>query len=150
MFKPILITFLKIVTFANSMDLPIPTKTLLLIIFNPPNTKPVAKILKLQEPRAYSAPKKVFNIKPKYIFFSGTTFFEDNIDKEKWIVKQTNIFPHHVYLYFFNLKKFVNLFTMNGYKLVSCKKNKFAKVDYKNFNPLLIKIRYLDVLFVKE
>lgn len=94
--------------------------------------------------------KKVFNIKPKYIFFSGTTFFEDNIDKEKWIVKQTNIFPHHVYLYFFNLKKFVNLFTMNGYKLVSCKKNKFAKVDYKNFNPLLIKIRYLDVLFVKE
>lgn len=94
--------------------------------------------------------KKVFKKKPKYIYFSGTTFFYDNIESENLIVKQINILPHHVYLYFFNLDKFINLFEKNGYKNVSCKKNKFANVDYKNFNPLLKKIRYLDILFVRK
>ena len=93
--------------------------------------------------------KKIFKKKPKYIFFSGTTFFDDNIDKEKCVVKQTNILPQQVYLYFFNLNKFINLFTRNGYKLVSYENNKFAKVDYKNFKPLLNKIKYLDILFIK-
>ena len=94
--------------------------------------------------------KEVFKKKPKYIFFSGTTFFKDNIDKEKLIVKQTNILPHTVYLYFFNLNKFINFFRMNDYKLVFYKKNKFAKVNYKNFYPLLKQIMYLDVLFIKN
>ena len=93
--------------------------------------------------------KKIFKKKPKYIYFSGTTFFEDNIDKDKWVVKQTNILPQQVYLYFFNLNKFINLFTRNGYKLVSCKNNKFANVNFTNFNPLLKKIKYLDILFNK-
>ena len=93
--------------------------------------------------------KRIFKKKPKYIFFSGTTFFDDNIDKEKCVVKQTNILPLQVYLYFFNLNKFINLFTRNGYKLVSCKNNKFANVNFTNFNPLLKKIKYLDILFNK-
>ena len=94
--------------------------------------------------------KKIIKMKPKYIFFSGTTFFNDNIDKEKWIVKQTNILPHTVYLYFFNLNKFISFFKKNDYKLVFYQKNKFAKVNYKNFYPLLKQIIYLDVLFIKK
>jgi len=94
--------------------------------------------------------KKIFKKKPKYIFFSGTTFFQDNIDKEKLIVKQTNILPHTVYLYFFNLKKFLFFFKKNNYKLVFYTKNKFAKVNYKNFRPSYKKIIYLDLLFVKN
>ena len=94
--------------------------------------------------------KKIFSTKPKYIFFSGTTFFKDNISKEKIIVKQTNILPHTVYLYFFNLKKFISFFKENNYRLVFYKKNKFAKVSYKNFYPFFKNIMYLDILFVKK
>ena len=39
---------------------------------------------------------------------------------------------------------------MNNYKLVFYQKNKFAKVNYKNFYPLLKKIEYLDILFIKK
>lgn len=94
--------------------------------------------------------KKIFLKKPKYIFFSGTTFFKDNLLEDKWVVKQTNILPNTVYLYFFNLNKFINLFNKNGYKIVFYKKNKFAKVNYKNFFPLIKKIMYLDILFIKK
>ena len=94
--------------------------------------------------------EKILNKKPKYIFFSGTTFFMDNIKKEKLIVKQTNILPHTVYLYFFNLNKFIAFFKKNDYKLVFYQKNKFANVNYKNFFPLLKQVIYLDILFIKK
>ena len=94
--------------------------------------------------------KKIFMKKPKYIFFSGTTFFSDNINVEKLVVKQTNILPQTVYLYFFNLNKFITLFRNNNYKLVFTQKNRFAKVNYKNFYPVLKNIMYLDILFVRK
>ena len=95
--------------------------------------------------------KKIIKMKPKiYLFFLVQLFFNDNIDKEKWIVKQTNILPHTVYLYFFNLNKFISFFKKNDYKLVFYQKNKFAKVNYKNFYPHLKQIIYLDVLFIKK
>lgn len=94
--------------------------------------------------------KRIFLTQPKYIFFSGTTFFKDDISKKRIIVKQTNILPHTVYLYFFNLKKFISFFRENNYKLVFYKRNKFAKVNYKNFYPLIKNIMYLDILFVKN
>ena len=93
---------------------------------------------------------KIFNIQPKYIFFSGTTFYEDILDNEKIVVKQTNIFPHHVYLYFFNLNNFINYFKKSNYKVVIYRRNKFAKVNYRNFNKILKNIKYLDILFVKN
>ena len=94
--------------------------------------------------------KKIFKIKPKYIFFSGTTFFEDLIETEKIVVKQTNILPNLVYLYFFNLKKFIKFFDENNYRIVFYSKNKFAKVNYHNFKEIIKKIKYLDILFVKK
>ena len=94
--------------------------------------------------------KKIFKLKPKYIFFSGTSFYNNELEKEKLVVKQTNILPHHVYLYFFNLSKFINYFNNNDYRVVFFNKNKFAKVNYHNFDKILGKIQYLDILFIKK
>ena len=62
----------------------------------------------------------------------------------------TNIFPHIVYLYFFNLNKFISFFNDNKYEMVVCKKNKFAKVYYKNFYPFVKNVVYADILFKKK
>jgi len=88
--------------------------------------------------------------KPKYIFFSGTTFFHDNIHKNKIVVKQTNILPNTIYLFFFNFSYFIKLMNSNGYKLVFYEINKTAKVNYKNFSFLIKKVQYLDILFKKR
>ena len=58
--------------------------------------------------------------------------------------------PNLVYLYFFNLKKFIKFFDENNYRIVFYNKNKFAKVNYHNFKEILQKIKYLDILFIKK
>ena len=88
--------------------------------------------------------------KPKYIFFSGTTFFNDKFKKDYIVVKQTNYLPNTIYLYFFNFNKFLKFMNLNGYKLIFFEKNKSAKVNYKNFSKILDKIQYLDMLFEKK
>ncbi len=88
--------------------------------------------------------------KPKYILFSGTTYFYDNIKNDTFVVKQTNILPNTVFLYFFNYYKFINFFNSNGYKLVFSKKNNTTKVNYKNFKPTLNKVDYLDLMFIRK
>ncbi len=88
--------------------------------------------------------------KPNYVLFSGTTFFYDNLKNDTFVVKQTNILPNTVFLYFFNYYKFINFFNKNGYKLVFSKKNNTTKVNYKNFKPTIYKVDYLDLLFKKK
>jgi putative methyltransferase (TIGR04325 family) len=94
--------------------------------------------------------KIIFKKKPKYILFSGTSFFYNSINKDTLVVKQTNILPSTVYLFFFNYKNFINFFDHSGYKLVSSTKNNTTKVNYENFKPLLQKVEYLDLLFKKK
>ena len=94
--------------------------------------------------------KSVIKKKPKYIFFSGTTFFNDKFKKDYIVVKQTNYLPNTIYLYFFNFNKFLKFMNLNGYKLIFFEKNKSAKVNYKNFSKILDKIQYLDMLFEKK
>ena len=94
--------------------------------------------------------KIIFKKKPKYILFSGTSFFYNSINKDTLVVKQTNILPSTVYLFFFNYKNFINFFYHSGYKLVSSTKNNTTKVNYENFKPLLQKVEYLDLLFKKK
>lgn len=94
--------------------------------------------------------KIIFKKKPKYILFSGTSFFYNSINKDTLVVKQTNILPSTVYLFFFNYKNFINFFDHCGYKLVSSTKNDTTKVNYKNFKPYLQKVKYLDLLFKKK
>lgn len=94
--------------------------------------------------------KSITKKKPKYILFSGTSFFYDKIVKDKIIVKQTNILPNMIFLFFFNFHLFIKLMDSYGYKLVFFEKNKTAKVNYKNFSYLLKKVEYLDILFIKK
>tara|TARA_B100000767_G_C19763131_1_gene536143 strand:- start:58 stop:855 length:798 start_codon:yes stop_codon:yes gene_type:complete len=94
--------------------------------------------------------KIIFSKKPKYILFSGTSFFSNSINNDTLVVKQTNILPSTVYLFFFNFKNFINFFNDHGYKLVNFTKNHTTKVNYKNFKPLLKKVEYLDLLFKKK
>ena len=94
--------------------------------------------------------KSVINKKPKYIFFSGTSFFFDKLDIDYIVVKQTNYLPNTIYLYFFNLNKFIKFMNLNGYKLIFFETNKSAKINYKNFSKILNKIEYLDILFEKK
>ncbi len=93
--------------------------------------------------------KKICNSKPKYILFSGTSFYFDNYNHETLVVKQTNILPNLVFLYFFNYKKFVSFLSINGYKLIFKRKNLTNKLNYKNFYPNLKKVDYLDLMFKK-
>ena len=94
--------------------------------------------------------KSIIKKKPKYIFFSGTSFFQDKLIKDYIIVKQTNYLPNTIYLYFFNLNNFIKFMNLNGYKLVFFETNKSAKINYKNFSHFLKKTEYLDVLFKKK
>ena len=94
--------------------------------------------------------KKIFKKDPKFILFSGTSFFYNSINKDTIVVKQTNILPSTVYLFFFNFKDFINFFDFHGYKLVSSSKNNTIKINYENFKPLLKKVEYLDLLFKKK
>jgi len=94
--------------------------------------------------------KIIFIKNPKYIFFSGTTFFMNQENKNVLVVKQTNILPHLVHLYFFNYKNFINLCEKYGYKLIKKNKNTTANVNYKNFYQDYSKIQYLDLLFKKK
>ena len=73
---------------------------------------------------------------------------EDGIDT--FVVKQTNILPNTIFLYFFSYKNFIDYFNKNGYILVSSKENKTTQINYKNFRPLLKKIKYLDLFFKKK
>jgi hypothetical protein len=91
----------------------------------------------------------IFKKKPRYIFFAGTSFFYKKINNEAVIVKQTNILPNTIFLFFFNYNNFINYFYNNGYKLVYKQKNKTAKINYKNFTQMYGKIEYLDLMFEK-
>ena len=94
--------------------------------------------------------RSIIKKKPKYIFFSGTSFFYDKLIKDHIVVKQTNYLPNTIYLFFFNLNNFIKFMNLNGYKLVFSEVNKSAKVNYKNFSHILKKIEYLDILFKRK
>lgn len=94
--------------------------------------------------------KSIFKKKPKYIFFSGSSFFYDKSTNDYTVVKQTNYLPNTIYLFFFNLENFLKFMNFNGYKLVFLESNKTAKINFKNFIHLFKKIEYLDLLFIKK
>ena len=44
--------------------------------------------------------KSVIKRKPKYIFFSGTSFFHDKLENDYIVVKQTNYLPNTLLVFF--------------------------------------------------
>lgn len=88
----------------------------------------------------------------KYIFFSATHLYDSsdkNYDKDI-IVKQVNVLPQENYLYFFNRKKFFELFEEKNFELVFENENLTDNVNYNNFKSYLDNIQYSDFLFLKK
>ena len=94
--------------------------------------------------------KKIFKKNPTYILISGTSFYFDQINKDQIVVKQTNILPNLVFLYFINYYTFIKFMKKNKYSLTLMKKNNSIDINYKNFKPYLKKIYYLDLMFKKD
>ena len=61
-----------------------------------------------------------------------------------------NVLPKMNYLYFFNKKKFYEIFTKKGFNLVFEEKNLTDNINYDNFKKYLNNIEYTDFLFTKN
>ena len=94
--------------------------------------------------------KNIFKKNPTYILISGTSFYLDRICKDQIVVKQTNILPNLIFLYFINYYTFIKFMKKNKYSLTLMKKNNSIDINYKNFKPYLKKIYYLDLMFKKD
>ena len=93
---------------------------------------------------------ELIRVSRKYIFFSGTHFYDSVDNKKNIIVKQVNILPKTFYLYFFNKKFFYSNFLKNGFKINFESKNLTDNINYKNFkNNFFSSINYIDILFEK-
>jgi putative methyltransferase (TIGR04325 family) len=89
--------------------------------------------------------KKIFNLKPKYIFISGLNIYKNNKQK-KLIIKQLNVPKKKYYLFFFQFDYFINFFLNNNYKLFYLKKNKTdPKINYNNLPNY--DFQYVDIFF---
>ena len=94
---------------------------------------------------------ELISVSRKYIFFSGTHFYDSVNNKKNIIVKQVNILPITFYLYFFDKKIFYSNFLKNGFKINFESKNLTDNINYKNFkNNFFSSINYIDILFEKN
>ncbi len=67
------------------------------------------------------------------------------------MVKQLNYLPHEFYLYFFNLKPFLNIFYKHQFVTKFEKINNSYSCSFKNFQDMNLKdIKYTDILFEKN
>ena len=76
--------------------------------------------------------------------------FKNDLLKNKYVVKQMNLWPKKPYLYFFNFNHFTKKFMKNNFKINFENKNESDVINYENFE--LEKInntRYTDILFKK-
>lgn len=95
--------------------------------------------------------KNIVNVSKKYILFSGTHFYNSQINnfKKHMIVKQINMLPLIFYCFFFNREQFINFFLNKGFSIIFEKKNLTDQVNYKNFYNLVDDILYTDILLSK-
>jgi len=93
----------------------------------------------------------ILPITKKNIFFSATWFFSIESSIKKVVVKQLNYLPHEFYLYFFNLKPFLNIFYKHQFVMKFEKINNSYSCSFKNFEDMNLKdIKYTDILFEKN
>ena len=84
------------------------------------------------------------------VLVSGVHLYQKNF-KDKVFVKQVNLLPYRLYLYFFNFFKFIKIFNDLNFNIVFCKKNKTNNINYKNFYAEGVSdCKYKDVLFEKN
>ena len=90
----------------------------------------------------------ILSKKPKYVFFSGTSFYF-NYSDESLITKQLNVFPQINYCYFFNYKNLSQLMSKNNYYVdYVCENMNDKLINYKHINKVINdECKYLDILF---
>ncbi len=92
----------------------------------------------------------LIDVSNKYIFFSGTHFFDTSKKySDNLIVKQVNLLPKTFFLYFFNKKQFYKILFEKNYKMIFEKQNLTDNLNYKNFDGFVENTQYTDVLFKK-
>ena len=76
--------------------------------------------------------------------------FKNDLLKNKYVVKQMNLWPIKPYLYFFNFNHFIEKFKKNNFKIDFENKNESDEINYENFELEGINnTRYTDLLFKK-
>ena len=81
---------------------------------------------------------------------SAVHLYKDQILDYKNIVKQTNLWPRNIHLFFFEFDAFVKIFLNERFQITFEKKNLTHDINYNNFSLVnLNKIKYTDILFEK-
>ena len=94
--------------------------------------------------------EKILIKSKKYILISGIHLFKNDLLKNKYVVKQMNLWPKKPYLYFFNFNHFTEKFKKNNFKINFENKNESDEINYENFELEGINnTRYTDLLFKK-
>ena len=93
---------------------------------------------------------KIFKLKPKYLIFSHTPFYNSDKNDKDIVMKQLNIHPVINYAYLLQYTSFTSLMSKNGYNLISQNKNNFIKfLNFKNFENFSF-ISFLDLIFINK
>jgi putative methyltransferase (TIGR04325 family) len=94
--------------------------------------------------------KKILPTCNKHVLVSAVHLYKDQILDYKNIVKQTNLWPRNIHLFFFEFDAFVKIFLNERFQITFEKKNLTHDINYNNFSLVnLNKIKYTDILFEK-
>ena len=86
----------------------------------------------------------------KYVLVTGVHLYQKGA-RDKHIVKQVNLLPNKLYLYFFEFFKFIKIFNDCNFDIVFCTKNKTNDINYKNFYMVdMPNLKYTDILLKKN
>ena len=85
-----------------------------------------------------------------YVLVTGVHLYQQGV-KDKHVVKQVNLLPNKLYLYFFDFFKFITIFKDCNFNVIFNKKNKTNDINYKNFKiKEMTDLKYTDILFKKN
>ena len=96
---------------------------------------------------------KILKLSYFLIFFiacnSSSSFDDENLNSEHYVLKQLNVMPNINYVYMFNRSYIKSKFLEKNYKMSFSKDNDFKKINFNNLKYFCKKINYTDILFEK-
>ena len=93
---------------------------------------------------------KILSKSNSYVLISAIHFYKSGIKKNSQIVKQVNLLPNKLYLYFFYFYDFLKIFENHSFTVEFINENKTHKINYENFDIFGIsELKYTDILFKK-
>jgi|TARA_B110000503_G_C7002872_1_gene352277 hypothetical protein len=85
-----------------------------------------------------------------YVLITAVHLYQQGA-RAKHVVKQVNLLPNKLYLYFFDFIQFIKIFKDCNFNVVFSEKNKTMDINYKNFNiKEMSDLKYTDILFKKN